>query len=115
MKKELIKFKSMQEILLTEAAYFDKYGNLCVNNIHARGEVEHLAPTYFSYLGKLREFNNETHFPWWCIEYTTGNTFPMKKALETLKETVSEDDREIVEAALNNKLTIRHVGKRRDN
>jgi len=114
--KELIKFKTMQEILLTEAAYFDKHGNLVVNTIEPNHQVQgHLAPCYFSYLGGLREYNKETHFPYWCIEYKMGDTFPLEIGLKNIKTKMehnaeeNEDEIELIDAALAGKRILRQI------
>lgn len=65
-RKFLIKFKSMTEILMsTQGAFFDGHGNLCV---YKYGKVEQLAPSYFSYLGTIKEIDNGHGFPNFVIE-----------------------------------------------
>jgi hypothetical protein len=41
----LCKFKPMGVLLVEYGCYFDKYGNLCSNDVH-------LAPSFFKYLGE---------------------------------------------------------------
>lgn len=81
----IIKFKSMEEILLTENSWFDRYGNLCVaSDYNGRSGVETLAPIYFKSLGKMKKFPQETSFPRWCIESEYEDIFIPNQALRAI-------------------------------
>lgn len=83
--KTLVKFKTMQEILLRNGGTFDKHGNL-----HVYGE--HLSPTYFASLGQLREMEAGHSFPAWCIEKEYSNdSFGPHQALRHIVKN-SDDD-----------------------
>ena len=53
--KVLVRLKTMQEVLMGDDCFFDKYGNLC-------NGIDHLAPTYFGYLGKTFHVNKGCGF-----------------------------------------------------
>jgi hypothetical protein len=77
----LIKFKSMEEILMTESAWFDGHGNLCVQGIFQK---EHLAPNYFSKLGKLKKVPFGHSYPSWAIEAEYDDIFYPNMALRKI-------------------------------
>lgn len=106
-KKHIIKFKSMQEILLKEpSAHFDEHGNLRVSTI-LNGH-DSLAPSYFNNLGQLREFKDETSFPHWCIEWSSVDVFNLQMTLRQLQAMpIGEDALDMVNAALKGRLIIR--------
>jgi hypothetical protein len=79
--KVLAKFKSMQEILLTEDAWFDGYGNLCVQTYLGK---THLAPSYFTMLGKLKEIPFGHGFPTWAIDAEYDDIFHPNMALRKI-------------------------------
>ncbi len=84
MKKDrhaLVKFKSMAEILMTENCWFDGHGNL---QVHTRSGVEHLAPTYFPYLGGMSRQPINHSFPYWCIEQEWEDIFTPNMALRMI-------------------------------
>lgn len=78
----LVKFKTMEEILLTENAWFDEHGNLCVSK--HRGSTPQLAPTYFKNLGRWRKLPNGHTFPTWCIEEEYEDIFHPNMALRRI-------------------------------
>ncbi len=72
----IIKFKSMQEILLTNNCWFDNHGNLCVaGDYNSRDGVEMLSPSHFVDLGKMKKFPQPCSFPHWCKEYEYEDIF----------------------------------------
>ena len=96
----LIKFKSMSDILLNTNAYFDGHGNLTNNDMF--GQRSHLAPTYFSYLGKTRKFEHECSFPHWVIEAEYWDIFEPNMALRIIASGKADKERcvEIAQKAL---------------
>lgn len=78
----LVKFKTMEDILLGNAYWFDNYGNLHVSKHGAclNSEVT-LAPMYFCYLGKTRKFDKEVHFDSVFIEKEWADIFEPNNAL----------------------------------
>lgn len=108
--KSLVKFRSMQEILLSVGGNFDQHGNLQVLG-------DHLAPVFFSYLGQLKEINASHGFPAWCIEkeYTT-DSIPQNVALRTIMENLdgpltefqSENLKEVARRGLDGKIVWKY-------
>lgn len=102
--KTLIKFKSMQEILLSDGGTFDQHGN-----IHCCGE--HLAPSYFCRLGQLQEMPAHHSFPTWCIEKEyRDDALPANAALRILARELNKEGNEslqgIADRALNGGVTL---------
>ena len=87
----MIKFKSMQEILMSQHAWFDGHGNLTTTNMF--GEKSHLAPSYFHYLGGLHKFKNKTSFPEWVIEAEYWDIFAPNMALRMIASGKLEKER----------------------
>ncbi len=78
----LIKFKSMQDILNEQNAWFDGYGNLCVATDFTN--KKQLAPSYFPYLGKTCKFVSGHSLPDWCIENEWQDLFRPNMALRAI-------------------------------
>ena len=83
-RKFIIKFRSMQEILLTESHWFDKYGNLHVSGDGWDREV--LAPINFKMLGTMKEFKSTDNlrFPRWTIDSEYEDIFAPNQALRRI-------------------------------
>lgn len=79
----LIKFKSMDQILMEQGAWFDGHGNLCVHNY--RGH-EQLTPSTFHYLGKMKLMKSHHSFPAWCIEREWDDLFAANMALRVIAD-----------------------------
>lgn len=72
----------MQDIFNENAAWFDGYGNLHVATHY--GGQEHLAPSYFCYLGKTTKFVSGHSLPHWCIEREYQDMFRPNMALRAI-------------------------------
>ena len=79
----LIKFRSMEEILNNNAAWFDYHGNLKVHD-HYGCRVDHLSPAYFHYLGKTVKQLSHHSFPDWAIEREWDDLFAPNMALRAI-------------------------------
>lgn len=99
--KVLIKFKSMQEILLKDGGTFDHHGNL---QIHG----EHLAPSYFCKLGQLMEVPSHHSYPAWMIEKEyRDDAFGPHQALRHIARLADDEKiRDIAEEGLRGKASI---------
>jgi hypothetical protein len=78
----LIKFRTMEEILLSHPSWFDQHGNLHVET-RGRSAVQsvHLAPIYFQYLGRLKQFDHEVSFDSVFVEKEYMDLFEPNMAL----------------------------------
>lgn len=108
--KVLIKFKTMAEILLTNGGTFDHHGNLQV-----MGET--LAPSYFQYLGQLKEVPSHHSFKAWMIEKEyRDDAFGPHQALRFIAEkSTDEFARDIAEEGLRGKASLvigRHLNNK---
>lgn len=79
-----VKFKSMQDILNIPGTYFDGNGNLCASGYRTMLEEGHLAPSYFSWLGKTVTLKSHHSFPRWCIESQYQDMFQANMALRAI-------------------------------
>lgn len=78
----LVKFKSMEDLLLNYPYWFDHHGNLWVSTMgNSHGSAKHLAPAYFSWLGKLKRFERETYVDSVFIEKEYADIFEPNMAL----------------------------------
>lgn len=82
-RKVLIKFKSMQEILNQESAWFDQYGNLRVHDFYGN-RVGHLTPSDFYRLGKTVEMLSHHSYPSWAIDREWDDMFYYSMALRSI-------------------------------
>jgi len=83
-RQNLIKFKSMAEILMTENTYFDHHGNLTCPDSAFGYELKHLSPTYFKRLGKLMNVPAGHGFPTWAIDSEYNDVFHPNMALKKI-------------------------------
>ena len=99
--KTLVRFKTMQDILLKDGGNFDYHGNLQVHG-------ESLAPIYFSYLGQLKEVPSHHNFKSWMIEKEyRDDAFGPHQALRHIAEKSTDElAREIAEEGLRGKASI---------
>lgn len=99
--KVLIKFKTMAEILLSNGGTFDQHGNLQV-----MGET--LAPSYFQYLGQLKEVASHHGFKAWMIEKEyRDDAFGPHQALRFIAEkSTDEFARDVAEEGLKGKASL---------
>lgn len=83
-RKVLIKFRTIEEIINRNAAWFDQYGNLRVAEDHHATRVTHLTPSSFRYLGKTVEMPSHHSYPSWAIENEWDDLFGPNMALRVI-------------------------------
>jgi hypothetical protein len=88
----LIKFKTMNDILNKEAAWFDHHGNLRVH-CHYGDRTDSLCPSYFRNLGKTVEYPSHHSFPSWCIEREWDDLFATNNVLRHIASGKIEPER----------------------
>jgi hypothetical protein len=81
----IIKFKSMEDIISENGAWFDGYGNLHVARPYGYPPgSDHLSPSYFHYLGKTKTCKSHHSFPDWCIDREWDDLFAANMALRVI-------------------------------